>query len=458
MFASTFLSRLTSSTPQPLLPASSSHSLPQTPYTDIPAPSPTDTTATLLALARQEAHLQSHIQYLLDVQSDRLLEGLGGTEDTASSKPRPSNPNTAHDHHASSKAATTQTPPTLQGARRQIGKAISDLHALKQQNADIVAADLDRARDEGKRVTVIRTKRTRLEATIRELEAEPESLELDKLAIEEESLGHEIQGLENRLMELRARREDVRRRLQEGRNRREARVSSWRGSLEILAREEGEVVGRKLALVEGTGKGKGKGKEGGKGESVWDLPIKRRTLAMVGEFHERESEALKRRLEGVELESRALEEGGRVWEDVVGEVGMVERMLEGEMKGLADSGNGDGSDGEERRIDGMKRVLKTMARVRETVGAKLKMAEEKGWNLLVVCVGAELEALMEGEEVLRSVLEVQGGSEHSQRDVGMDGVNGSSRGAEQQMTGAKSMVEDTEDDEPGPELLLSTRE
>ncbi|KAI4168505.1 MAG: hypothetical protein LQ348_007475, partial [Seirophora lacunosa] len=67
MFASTVLSRLTKSIPQPLLPisASASASTPP-PYTDTLPPSSSDASATLLALARQEAHLQSHIQYLLD--------------------------------------------------------------------------------------------------------------------------------------------------------------------------------------------------------------------------------------------------------------------------------------------------------------------------------------------------------------------------------------------------------
>lgn len=321
-----------------------------------------------------------------------------------------------------------------------------------------MGADLATALQEVKHITSLQTKKGQLERTIHELESSPSSQELDALDAEEESLGRKIYELENRLFELKARRGVVRQRLREGRNRVEARVSSWRGSLEILGKEEGEVLARgPVVRVEGgMGKGRGKGKEE-EGESVWDLPSKRRTLAMVGEFYERQSEGLRRRLEGVEVETRALEEGGRVWDDVVGEVGMVERMLEGEMRGLDGYGYGDGGDGEERRVDGMKRVLDAMARAREKVGGKMKMAEEKGWNLLVVCVGAELEALVEGEEVLRSVLGVDG-ERDGERDGGMDGCDWSGKGGEQGMVGGKGMVEDTDDDEPGPELLLSTQE
>ncbi|KAI4226673.1 MAG: hypothetical protein L6R36_002986 [Xanthoria steineri] len=463
MFASTFLSRLTaSSTPsQPLLPVSATtQSLPPAaPYTDIPTTpsSPTDTTATLLALARQEAHLQSHIQYLLDVQSDRLLEGLGGDTPTP---PHAPHPNRASNNHAPTTKRTrtaestpsSQPVPTLQGARQQILTAISHLHTLKLQNAEIVGADLATAIRERNRIASIQTRRTELERTIRELEASPASTELDALAAEDERLGRQISELEERLFAMRARRGVVRQGLLEGRNRVEARVSSWRGSLEMVGREEGEVVRRERGNIIGVG-GVGLGEGGkGRGEGVGDLPVARRTVGMVREFYEGLEEGLGRRLRGVEGEVRALEEGGRVWGDVVVEVGVVERMLEGEMKGLGNGGDGD-DDGDERRIDGMKRVLDAMARARETIGGKLKMAEEKGWNLLVVCVGAELEALVEGEQVLRSVLGEDGGIGDGERDMGTDAGG---RAGEHGMEGEKGLVEDTEDDEPGPELLLST--
>ncbi|CAO1596318.1 hypothetical protein XANCAGTX0491_000169 [Xanthoria calcicola] len=468
MFASTFLSRLTaSSTPsQPLLPVSATtQSLPPAPYNDIPTTpsSPTDTTATLLALARQEAHLQSHIQYLLDVQSDRLLEGLGGDTLTP---PHPPNPDRASHNHATTKrprtAETTpssQTAPTLQGARKQIRTAISDLHALKSQNAEIVSTDLASVIRERKHIASIQTRRTELERTIRELEASPASTELDALTAEDESLGQQIYELEDRLYAMRARQGVVRQRVREGRNRVEARVSSWRGSLEMVGKEEGEILRREPGKnVVGVGVGVGLGEGGkGRGEGVWDLPVPRRTVGMVGEFYEGLEEGLGRRLRGVEGEVRALEEGGRVWGDVVIEVGVVERMLEGEMKGLGERGDG-GDGGHEKRIEGMKRVLDAMARAKETIGGKLKMAEEKGWNLLVVCIGAELEALVEGEQVLRSVLGVEGATGDGERDLGTDAGDGSGLGGEQGMEGGKGMVEDTEDDEPGPELLLSTQE
>ncbi|KAL8903922.1 MAG: hypothetical protein Q9171_007237, partial [Xanthocarpia ochracea] len=207
MFASSFLSGLTSSAPQPSFPSSSNQASPA-PFTDI-FQSPTDTTATLLAIARQEAHLESHIQYLLDLQSDRLLEGLGN-DAAAPSKSR-SLPRTVHDHDSPTTrprvaAAAAQEPNlTLQGARQEIRTAISDLHALKQQNADLVAMDLQTATREVEYITSLQTKKSKLESTIREMEISDRSAELDALAKEEETLGRKIHELENQLFELRGR-------------------------------------------------------------------------------------------------------------------------------------------------------------------------------------------------------------------------------------------------------------
>ncbi|KAL8777805.1 MAG: hypothetical protein Q9213_007702 [Squamulea squamosa] len=476
MLASTFLSSLTSSTSQPLLPISSTPSL-AAPFTDLSQPAPSDTTATLLALARQEAHLQSHIQYLLDVQSDRLLEGLGG--DSAAAPPKPRSPNgvNGHDHDSPNRRREAgKEKPTLQGARKQIRTAISDLHSLKLQTADLVTADLSTTTNELNHINTIRTKKSKLESTIRELEASPASKELEALASEEEDLGRKIYEVENQLFEMKARQRVVRQRLEEGKNREEARVSSYKGSLEILGREERGVLERKPPLTgKGVRGGKGKGNGGGdsregggeQGDSVWDLPPKRRTLSMVGEYYESEKEALRKRLEGASVESRALEEGGRVWDEVVREVGNVERMLENEMMGLDHLDGDGGKNHEDKSVDGMRRVLEGMAQTRGKVGEKLKMAEEKGWNLLVVCVGAELEALVEGEEILKGVLGVGDGEGasvgHGEGVRNGDGREGTAGGKgledvrDLDMDGGKGVVEDTDaDDEPGPELLLST--
>ncbi|KAL8730869.1 MAG: hypothetical protein Q9166_003796 [cf. Caloplaca sp. 2 TL-2023] len=479
MFSSTFLSRLTSH-PAPLLPITSNPSL-QPPYTDVAQPSPTDTTAALLALTRQEAHLQSHIQYLLDVQSDRLLEGLGAD---AAPTAKFRSTNEAQDHGSTSRIRKTRKEkPTLQGARREIGKAIEELHGVKREAAGVVSSTLDDVTRELDHISTLQTKRERIEDTIRNLESSARSRELDGLAREEEELGSKIYELETQLYGMRARQRSLRQRLQEGRNREEARISSYKGTLDLLAKEEKEVLVRppvSSSLIRGVGDGNleagggdgnieaggGSRERAGEGESVWDLPAKRRTLAMVAEYYDTQKQELEGRLEGIENEAKALEEGGRVWGEVVREVGRVEGLMEREMMGLAEGSNGNGGEsGEWGRGEGMKRVLHAMAKAKARVGEKLRMAEERGWKLLDVCVGAELEALVEGEEVLRGILGVvDGGVDNGVEGNGGTVEEGVGRGQgmddvrELGGKGRRGWIDDTDDDEPGPELLLSRQE
>ncbi|KAL8998814.1 MAG: hypothetical protein Q9188_006017, partial [Gyalolechia gomerana] len=209
MFASTFLSRLANSNPPPLLPLSKSTSSPA-PYTNTVIPSPTDASATLLALARQEVHLQEHIQYLLDIQSDRLLEGLGET-----------NP------HAAKKATRNGTAETetlsLQQTRKEISTALSSLSFLKSHSLSILSTSLSSTEHTLSSISALQSRKHALETTIRDLEASPTSTELDAWCKEEEALGKEIYETENRLFELKARRRVLRQQVQEGRNREEAR-------------------------------------------------------------------------------------------------------------------------------------------------------------------------------------------------------------------------------------------
>lgn len=366
--------------------------------------------------------------------------------------------------------------PSLRAARKGISDAIHGLHTLKTQTRDLVHDDFSATTISLNRVQALRVKKTKLEDTIRGLEASPDRRELEDLGKEDEVLGEKISGMEMQLEELRARQRSVRVKVQEGWNREEARLSSYRGTLEILGREEGEVLARAPAAagLRSLGRGEAEGEGGGGRESVWDLPVKRRTLGMVEEFYGSEREAFRGRLDEIEIETRALEEGGGVWEDVVREVGGVERLLGREMRALAESDDGVGDDdgkGEERRTEGMKRVLDAMAGARVKVQGKLKMAEEKGWKLLIVCVGAELEALLEGEQVLRGVMGTEravgeedldvynreGGNGDGGKEIG--GGTGSEDVRELGPTMGKRLIEDTDDDEePGPELMLSRQE
>lgn len=356
----------------------------------------------------------------------------------------------------------------LRAARRGIARAMADLAALKTQTQTLYAAELA-ARDATlAQVRGFESQRRGLEDAIAGILApsSPPGGGRDSpaaaLKAEEQALSGEIEELEGRLAGLRSRRRGVREAIQRGENRVEARVSSWRGSLRECEREVGRFLERRPGWVKG-------------GEGVWGLPVKRRTLEMVREEVEGERKGLEGRKKGVEREREALVKGGRVWEGVVGEVRGVEDLLREEM-GKLEGGESSGGDGGGGGKEGMEKVLEKMAMARGRVEEGLRLAEEKGWNLLLACIGAELEALVEGEAILKGALGLElvsgddaegrgdiNGAVHGlgsgdvelQRMGRTDGSQGNKDMEELNGIEEEGREEPYYDDEPGPELLFS---
>lgn len=206
--------------------------------------------------------------------------------------------------------------------------------------------------------------------------------------------------------------------------------------------------------------------------------------------------------------------------------GGLENKDDGSRAGGSAVGGGGGSGSEnvretpEERLRGLLREMDEAVRVLEE---ELAAAEEKGWNLLICAVGAEVEALREGEGMLRGLLEgsiasatreEESGVENSHLDIkgmgshrrhgegsaghgdgsglgamwkrrgfgagsqgsdGHDGLwkgkgrtgenGGHTSGSEQQQqlvdiepASAADGRDEEEDDEPGPELLISHTE
>jgi hypothetical protein len=84
------------------------------------------------------------------------------------------------------------------------------------------------------------------------------------------------------------------------------------------------------------------------------------------------------------------------------------------------------------RAEKNQRLLAEMDLVLDRLDSKLDLAEDRNWNLLVCCIGAELEAFREGREVLREVLGLPFASSEQDRDLEEDhqqvGDNGQQEG------------------------------
>lgn len=218
--------------------------------------------------------------------------------------------------------------------------------------------------------------------------------------------------------------------------------------------------------------------------SYMKLPLKRRTLPLAQEHWQSQQSALQREIGQVEMERDALEDGAQVWEDIAAQVNGFEKKLR---KGLLASmrtsqgrppsgkpkAKGQGHDAEtENGQVGLKGVLSEMDQVISQVDSKLKLAESLDWNLLVCCIGAELEALQQGRDMFTEAMEASSVSVHDndagwpaeaggvsvQPELGKEDEAGhGSRGLSVEPGEYHDTFEKTEDEDegPDPDLLVS---
>jgi len=408
----------------------------------------------LLSLTRQEHHLQSHLQTLLDAQSSGLLAGLGmKNEGTTGSTTTPSSP--ASIPRRPKSVAPTRQPSSksisLRGARRGISHAIDDLAALKSQQRELLEAKLENRGQDLEVVENLTRKQEGLQEAIEHIEAAPTTSRITSLRSEEQVLGAEIAEMETKLYQMKARHRHLMREISGLDNSVQAKLSSYRESLNLAEKEARLFLSQPPAHDGGLGE---------KEEGFWALPVERRTLEMAGDDLRGGRVELRKRWRAVEGERVALEEGKELWSEVCVIVGEVEKRLTEEMKVMRDGDEGGG--------EGMRRVLAVMVKAAGQIEEKLNVAEEKNWRLLVCCIGAELEAIMEGERVLQAACEEVGGNELSHgmdtKDIRSEtnGLNGSEtsrrsdNGVRLTQPSRDSLVRsEDEDDEPGPDLLIS---
>ncbi|KAK4130602.1 hypothetical protein BT67DRAFT_490028 [Trichocladium antarcticum] len=406
-----------------------------------------------LNLQRRERALQKDLQRLLDAQSIGLAANLDPNNPQA---PPPSDASdagasTATTPHTTSPSAPTTTaphqrrqvtfhpaagtaasgallpvrqprpakPPSLGAARAGLTRTIALLADLKADEDAQLAAALSARKQALAQLRRLTARREGIVGELRVLEAAEGGAggELGALAAERETVGAEIAELERRLGELRRRKGWLDGRVEEVRNRREAGLSGYRGALrEVEGRLRG-VLGRPgVRPLDGD---EGDATSGTGGVEFLSLRPERRTAEMAREWWEGEVRVLERRKGEVDRERAALEEGVEVWKGAVQVVTEFEAGLRREMRGDGDS-NRDKGKGREidptppppSQVQAPEQALYAQLDKLRTAMAgleeRLHVAEEKGWNLLICAIGAELEAFQQAEGMLREALRAAG--------------------------------------------------
>lgn len=452
-----------SQTPTPYQTAPASPNLPP------PFPRMTDSVPhsdALLALSRQETHLQSTLQALLDAQSEGLLAGLGGTsparDDASSNGSRtPTTPESMSHSHKPKSVIPVRQPARkkvgLQGARRGIAQAISNLANLKGEEGRVLEDEVTHRKGILSTVSDFERKSTGLRERIRGIQSEDTSRRVEHLKAEEKTLANSIHELETQLYEMNARHRQLIREIDGLNNSVQSKLSSYESALALAEKDIKRFLAR--PPVETSTKAT---------TGIWTLPRERRTLEMAKEHYNEEQQTLKGRFEAVQAEGSALEEGRVVWEDVVQEVNKVEKSLREEMQRMQSPLVETDKD---KTTTGMGTILQTMRHARTRIESKLDLAETNDWKLLVCCIGAELEALIEGQAVLEGAFAASTAGGNSYSGAGPSRPNGTAA------VGGGPLIDDSapaaspeditspprgfvdgsedEDDGPGPELLIS---
>lgn len=414
----------------------------------------------LLALERTEKAIQNDLQLLLDAQSAGLIQGFGGdVGGDASSDAGSSTPTTRSLQRSSSRGKSGGIVPVrqpkrrvvgLRGARRGLLKDMGELVAVKREEVGVLMGEIGRREEVlgrvdlwEKRIEGVRNQLSEYSGGVNQAEGEgegvgEEAMEIAELRTEERAVENEIREMEDRLAQMKARKRWLGERIKESVNKREARLSSYRGALREVESEVKEFLKRppiNVSIVMGDEEG------------FSALPPGRRTLGMAKEWWNKEVSQLQLRKQEVEKEKSALEEGAQMWGESVSIVTEFEDDLRKQM-----------ASNEVQDVEKLRNQIGKMGGVITKLGETLSIAEERGWNLLICAVGAELEAFKEGEGILRGALGM------SQHDDGQsqDGHEASStNGLNDLHSGLKrsesSERDESEDDGPNLAELLVDR-
>ncbi|KAK3347951.1 hypothetical protein B0H65DRAFT_160595 [Neurospora tetraspora] len=418
-------------------------------------------------LQHRERLIQKEFQHILDAQATGLMANLN--PDAA--PPHPSSSSNISDAGSTSTARrshvvfelptrTTETgeiipvrqprqkPLNLRGARAALARTMAlaaDLKIEEEANLDSALFVRKKVLSELRKLS---TQRDAIVGELRTLEGddeEPLARELRELDEEYANVRAEIAELEERLVGLRKRKRWLDGRRLDVRNRREAGLSGYKGALREVDDKLEDILIKPRVLpldVESVvGPTQNEGNQEVEQQALVGLEFmrlrpERRTANMAKDWWESEIALLERRKEEVNKERSALEEGAEVWREVVRLVTAYEEDLRKEIAKASraepggfshDSGKGKGKAvADDQAPSPLKFYSSQLDKITKVMGdldEEFNLADEHGWKLLLVAIGAELEAFKQAKEMIQDMLMEQGYEIEDEKEY--QGSNGS---------------------------------
>ena len=436
-------------------------------------------------LRRREKALEGELQQLLDLQASGLVAGRDGGmlpssseqdeySDTGSSTPTGTFYSTATSKSRMMNSLYVPTrstpegnvipvrqpkssrPRGLRSTRTGLRRSISALAQLKAEEDSLVDDALTERKKALGQLSKLHMRRESVTAELRSLEEdeeEPLGQELRKLGTKYDTMTQEIRELDEKLVGMRNQRRRLRAKMEDVKSRRDAGLSGYRGALKDVDSEVTTLMHRPpiqpLDLEALNQVWSGKSSSAGGMEFLRMIP-ERRTLEMAKSWWESEVTILEQRKAQVEDDRLALEEGGALWSEVMQLVSDYEARLRGLMKGEPSGSSVKGKEKVPTQEDMIRDQLPEMEKVMNELEKHQHFAEDKGWNLLICAIGAELEAFGEAQEMLQGILDGEGDEESSQPPTAQS-TNADEHNHQDQH-------DESSDNEVPPDLLVSHSE
>ena len=432
-----------------------------------------------LPIERAAKALERNIQSYLDAQVQGLEAGLGQGDDASSMGSLTSTQSTSTPPPSTSRPRTVpvRQPPmqkiTLGGARRGLASSMRRFADLREGELAVIESQFDRRMAAILAADSLEDKRTGLEDQAASAKDQTSSNNALELHNEAQKLEKDIRRLEDELAVMRMRHAQLINQATQTENAVASKLSSFDASIALVDTEIRTFLKRPPVESEIPFIGSDTSAE------FYKLHPKRRTLGMAKAQWRDEARSLDAFKSSIEEEMHALRDGREIWRTIVHDINAFEKWFRAEMRKPPPQGPNP-------QPDNMHEILVRFEEVTEMLDRHQQEALEKDWRLLVAAVGAELEAFREGKELFAKIagdangdflqqgkdeqelVSLRGGG--AANGAAMDGSNESLKATLRAMKGQEELTEleleeaprpvseprsESEDDGPGPDLLIS---
>ncbi|KAI5293380.1 hypothetical protein KEM52_005595, partial [Ascosphaera acerosa] len=271
-------------------------------------------------------------------------------------------------------------PVSLVAARKGILRGITSLREVKEAELGLVTDQVQQRQTALRTVREFDSRRQELERSIAEEVGSAAQRSLDQLVRMQQALRQDVQRLEDQLEQMKARDRQLEQEIMQRQSSVDAQLSSYKASLALVERQSDDFLRSLPPQL-----------KPGPDHRMKTSPMQPSELQLhaATEQWEQELRLLTSRQSGIATEITALRLGGSLWREAIGTIQDFEKQLSDEI-GKTNSGTISST---------LVSRLGSIIRNFETSHCE---AESSNWNLIICCLGAELAALREAQQLLCS--------------------------------------------------------